>query len=59
MPEKAGAESGLDAEIVKVDGIQEIMGRGVTMIPTLYIDAKSVMMGKAATVEEIKSLLNK
>jgi small redox-active disulfide protein 2 len=57
--EKAVAESGLDAEVVKVDGISEIMERGVMMTPALYIDGKSVMIGRSATVEEIKSLLKR
>ena len=57
--EKAVAESGLSAEVIKVDSIQEIMDRGVMMTPALYIDGKSVMMGRAATVEEIKRLIKK
>jgi small redox-active disulfide protein 2 len=57
--EKAVQELGIEAEIVKVDSIQEIMDRGVMMTPALYIDGKSVMMGKAATVEEIKRMLKK
>ena len=57
--EKAVAESGVSAEIFKVDSIQEIMDRGVMMTPALYIDGKSVMMGKTATVEEIKRMLKK
>jgi small redox-active disulfide protein 2 len=57
--EKALAQSGLDAEVVKVDGIQEIMERGVMMTPALYIDGKSVLMGRSATVEEIERLLKR
>jgi small redox-active disulfide protein 2 len=57
--EKAVADSGVSAEIVKVDSIQEIMDRGVMMTPALYIDGKSVIMGKTATVEEIKRMLKK
>ena len=34
--EKAVAESGIDAQIIKVDSIQEIMDRGVMMTPALY-----------------------
>jgi len=45
--------------VVKVDSIQEIMDRGVMMTPALYIDGKSVMMGRTATVEEIKRMLKK
>ena len=57
--EKAVQELGIKAEIVKVDSIQEIMERGVMMTPALYIDGKSVMMGRTATVEEIKKVLKK
>ena len=55
--EKAVAESGVSAEVIKVDSIQEIMDRGVMMTPALCIDGKSVMMGRTATVDEIKRLL--
>lgn len=57
--QKAVEESGTDAEIIKVDSIQEIMDRGVMMTPALYIDGKSAMMGRTATVDEIKKMLNK
>lgn len=57
--EKAVAESGLSVEVIKVDSIQEIMDRGVMMTPALYIDGKSVMMGRTATVEEIKRMIKK
>jgi len=57
--EKAVQELGIKAEIVKVDSIQEIMNRGVMMTPALYIDGKSKMVGRTATVEEIKKMLKK
>ena len=57
--EKAVAELGVSAEVVKVDSIQEIMDRGVMMTPVLYIDGKSMMAGRTATVEEIKRMLQK
>jgi small redox-active disulfide protein 2 len=57
--EKAVAELGIQAEIVKVDRIQEIMNRGVMMTPALYIDGQSRMIGKTATVDEIKKMLKK
>jgi small redox-active disulfide protein 2 len=57
--EKAVQELGIDAEIVKVDSLQEIMDRGVMMTPALYVDGESKMMGKTATVEDIKRLLKK
>ena len=57
--EKAIAESGIEAELVKVDSIQEIMDRGVMMTPALYIDGKSVLTGRTATVEELKRMLKR
>jgi len=57
--EKALAESGGSAEVVKVESIQEIMDRGVMMTPALYIDGKSMTAGRTATVEEIKRMLQK
>jgi small redox-active disulfide protein 2 len=57
--EKAVQELGIKAEIVKVDSIQEIMDRGVMMVPALYVDGESKMMGRTATVEEIKKIINK
>jgi small redox-active disulfide protein 2 len=57
--EKAVQELGIKAEIVKVDNVQEIMNRGVMMTPALYIDGKSMMVGRTATVEEIKKMLKK
>ena len=57
--EKAVQELGIQAEVVKVDNIKEIMDRGVMMTPALYIDGQSKMVGRTATVEEIKKMLKK
>ena len=57
--QKAVEESGTDAEIIKVDSIQEIMDRGVMMTPALYIDGKSVLTGRTATVVELKRMLKR
>ncbi len=57
--EKAIAETGTSAEVIKIDSIQEIMERGVMMTPALYIDGKSVMVGRTATVEELKRLIKR
>jgi small redox-active disulfide protein 2 len=57
--EKAVQETGVKADVVKVDSIQEIMDRGVMMTPALYIDGESKMVGRTATVEEIKRMLKK
>ena len=57
--EKAVKETGIQAEVIKVDSLQEIMNRGVMMTPALYIDGESKMVGRTATVEEIKKMLKK
>lgn len=57
--EKAVLESGIKAEVVKVDSIKDIMDRGVMMTPALYIDGKSIIVGRAPSVEEIKRMLIK
>lgn len=57
--DKAVQELGIQAEILKVDSIQEIMDRGVMMTPALYIDGQSKAVGRAPSVEEIKKMLKK
>jgi small redox-active disulfide protein 2 len=57
--EKAVAESGVEAEVVKVESLQEIMNRGVMMTPALFIDGEAVVVGRAPSVAEIKALLKK
>jgi small redox-active disulfide protein 2 len=57
--EKAVAETGIQAEIVKVDSIQEIMNRGLMMTPGLFIDGEARTMGRVPSVDEIKRLLKK
>lgn len=57
--EKAVSDAKVQAEIVKVDSIHEIMNRGVLMIPALYIDGEAKTAGRAPSVEEIKRMLEK
>ncbi len=57
--EKAVSESGVKAEIVKIDSIQEIMNRGVMMTPGLYIDGDAKAVGRVPSTEEIKKMLKK
>ncbi len=54
---QALAQLGLEAEIVKVSNIQEIMKFGVMMTPGLAIDGQVKAAGKVLSVEEIKGLL--
>jgi small redox-active disulfide protein 2 len=55
---KAAIEQlGLDAVVTKVTDIVEIANRGVMMTPALSIDGDIKLVGKAATPEELKTLL--
>lgn len=47
-------ELGIEAEIVKVEKIDEIMKYGVMMTPALVIDNEVKCVGKIPTVDEIK-----
>jgi len=56
---KAVEELGIQAEIVKVEDIQEIINRGVMMTPTVFIDGQVKIMGRVPSPDEIKRLLQK
>ena len=55
--EKAVAELAIDAEIIKVDDITEIMDRGVLLTPALIVDGELEVSGRVADVKEIKEIL--
>lgn len=50
-------QSGIQAEIIKVEDIKEIMKYNVMSTPAVVIDEEVKTKGKIPTVEEIKSLL--
>ncbi|MFO7711109.1 MAG: thioredoxin family protein [Candidatus Woesearchaeota archaeon] len=54
---KAVQEKGADAEIVKVEDINEIVNYGVMSTPAIVIDGEVKSYGKVADVEEIKQWL--
>jgi small redox-active disulfide protein 2 len=56
--EQAIGELGLDAELEKVSGIQEIMAFGVMMTPALAVDGDVRVVGKVPSLDEIKELLS-
>jgi len=55
---KAVEELGIQAEVVKVEDLQEIIDRGVMMTPAVIIDGEVKIVGHTPSVEEIKKLLN-
>ena len=52
-------EMGIEAEVIKIEDILEIMGYGIMRTPALVIDEKVVMYGKTLSVKEIIELINK
>lgn len=56
--EQAIGELGLDAELEKVSGIQEIMAFGVMMTPALAVDGEVKVVGKVPAIDEIKAMLS-
>ena len=51
--ETALKEAGLEAEIVKVTDIKDIMAYGVMSVPALVIDEKVVSFGKVLKPKEV------
>jgi len=54
---QAVKEMGIEAEIEKVENIQDIMSYGVMKTPALVVDEKVKAMGKILSPEEIKKHL--
>lgn len=55
--EEAVRQTGVAAQILKVEDIQEIMEYNVLSTPVLVIDESIKVKGRVASVEEIKSFL--
>lgn len=51
------AETGIEANISKVEDIMQIMNYGVVSTPALVIDEKVVLKGRVPSANEIKKLL--
>jgi small redox-active disulfide protein 2 len=55
--EEAVRQSGTEATVEKITDINVITGFGVMMTPALVIDGEVKMVGKLASPDEIKQLL--
>lgn len=55
--QRAVAESGKTAEVVKVEEIAKIMAYGVMSTPALVVDGQVKFSGKVASVAEIMGVL--
>lgn len=56
--EKAVAELGIQADIVKVTNISEFMNYGVMLTPALVIDGEIKASGNVLSTEEIKKIIS-
>jgi small redox-active disulfide protein 2 len=57
VAERVVKELGLEAEVVKVEDISEIIERGVMMTPALYIDGELKSSGRIVETDELKRML--
>lgn len=57
VAETAVKELGIDAEIVKITDINEIMKFGVMLTPAIAVDGDVKVVGKVPTVEQVKTML--
>ncbi|MBF0387555.1 MAG: TM0996/MTH895 family glutaredoxin-like protein [Candidatus Omnitrophica bacterium] len=55
--EKAVKETGVQAEVVKVEDMNQIVGYGIMTTPAIVIDGEVKAAGKVLTVEQIKKLI--
>ena len=50
-------ELGIQADIIKVEDLQEIVNRGIMMTPAVFIDGEAKIVGRVPTADELKKLL--
>ncbi|MFH0753992.1 MAG: thioredoxin family protein [Candidatus Omnitrophota bacterium] len=55
--EKAVSESGIQAEVLKVEDIVQIMNYNVMTTPAFVVDGDVKSSGKVLSVDEIKKLI--
>jgi small redox-active disulfide protein 2 len=55
--EQAGKALKITAEVVKVEDVAEIVGRGVMLLPALFINGEVRAEGRIPDVNEIKKML--
>lgn len=54
LAEQAVKETGVDAEVVKVEDFDEILNYGVMITPGLVVDGDVKVAGKVPSLEDIK-----
>jgi small redox-active disulfide protein 2 len=51
-------ELGIQADIIKIEDLQEIVNRGIIMTPAVFIDGEAKIVGRIPTADELKKLLH-
>jgi small redox-active disulfide protein 2 len=59
LAKKAVEELGIDAEIVKVTEVPDIMAFGVMSTPALVVDEKLVLAGRVPSYDEVVTILSR
>ena len=59
LVERVVKETGVTADVVKVEDIAEIVKRGVLSTPVLVIDGEIKLVGRTASADEIKKWIGK
>lgn len=59
IAQEAVAESGVDAEVLKIQALDEIMKFGVMITPALAVDGEVKCAGRLATKAEVISWIKK
>lgn len=54
---EAVKKAGVQAEVVKVEELNEIVTRGILMTPSLFVDGEERVAGRVPTVNEITEIL--
>ena len=54
---EAVKKAGLQAEVIKIEALEEIIGRGVMMTPSLFVNGEEQIAGRVPTVNEIAEIL--
>ncbi len=54
---EAVKKSGIQAEVIKIEALEDIVSRGVMMTPSLFLDGEEVIAGRVPTVNEIMEII--
>jgi small redox-active disulfide protein 2 len=54
---EAVKKAGLQADVIKVEDLSEIVSRGVLMTPALFVDGEERVAGRIPTVNELIEIL--